>query len=620
MTPGRPEVADPAALPRVLADPPWLGERVRVTLPEITGLDPLPLPDREVWPDGLRRRLLSSGPGTSGSEGPGSLQDALAQLVDSPHGSAPKLAAAQRRIREAAADGDGAAVAAGLADLRRVEQQLSDSPRTLDAAAIVRLPGGIGADVWNALAWELIDDLDRPGFAAATLGLAGLAGITRVLQRRPAEYAGLALPFASVSLAPVVARCLRRVPPARRAARDWLLAHPEHAAAGLVGAALGFASDSQADALAGLRVLAEAGDRALVEQVGARYGRDDVTAGLTAVLDLDPLLELPSRIEPLPHWWAPGEWARPRLVDGRALLDQALDALGVMFALPREHGVYPGIGQAVAACDPASLAACGWDLFTAWLDDGADPQDGWAMSTLGLIGDDDTARRITPLLRSWTGRTQPRAVQGLDVLARIGTDVALLQLNGIAQRARSAGLKEAAGERIALLAAARQLTAQELQDRLVPDLGLDERGTLILDFGPRRFTVGFDEALTPLVRDQDGARLKTLPKPRSGDDPALAKEAAASWRRLKKDARTVAAQQVVRFERAMTQRQRWTPQEFTELIVGHPLVGHVAHRLVWGLYSPGAEGRWRGGELVAKIFITVARHCDDAIAARNFPA
>ncbi len=53
----------------------------------------------------------------------------------------------------------------------------------------------------------------------------------------------------------------------------------------------------------------------------------------------------------------------------------------------------------------------------------------------------------------------------------------------------------------------------ELEDRLAPDLGLDDNGSLLLDFGPRQFTVSFDETLKPFVRDASGSRLKDLPKP-----------------------------------------------------------------------------------------------------------
>ena len=92
---------------------------------------------------------------------------------------------------------------------------------------------------------------------------------------------------------------------------------------------------------------------------------------------------------------------------------------------------------------------------------------------------------------------------------------------------------------------------EELEDRLAPDLGLNADGTLTLDFGPRRFIISFDEALRPYVRDENGSRLKDLPKPNKSDDKALATEAVNRYKALKKDARTIAAQQIARMESAM---------------------------------------------------------------------
>jgi len=64
----------------------------------------------------------------------------------------------------------------------------------------------------------------------------------------------------------------------------------------------------------------------------------------------------------------------------------------------------------------------------------------------------------------------------LDVLAAIGTDVALMMLNGIAQKLKFKGLQDKAREKIQSIAEARGLTTEELEDRLAPDLGLVNKG------------------------------------------------------------------------------------------------------------------------------------------------
>ncbi|ENI2197192.1 DUF4132 domain-containing protein, partial [Escherichia coli] len=146
-------------------------------------------------------------------------------------------------------------------------------------------------------------------------------------------------------------------------------------------------------------------------------------------------------------------------------------------------------------------------------------------------------------------------------------------------------LQDQARTKIAQIAESRQLTVAEMEDRLAPDLGLDDNGSLLLDFGPRLFTVSFDESLKPFVREASGNRLKDLPKPNKSDDETLAEEAVNRYKLLKKDVRTVAAQQISRLEAAMCQRRRWTAEQFRLFLVEHPLVRHITQRLMWGIYD-----------------------------------
>ncbi|MFD0851548.1 DUF4132 domain-containing protein, partial [Actinomadura adrarensis] len=96
-----------------------------------------------------------------------------------------------------------------------------------------------------------------------------------------------------------------------------------------------------------------------------------------------------------------------------------------------------------------------------------------------------------------------------------------------------------------------------------------------------RFTVTFDEQLVPLVVESSGKIRKSLPKPGAKDDPALAPAAHALFTGLKKDLRTIADQELKRLELAMINRRSRTPHDFRALFVAHPLMRHIAHRLVW---------------------------------------
>src|SRR5262249_10068583 len=158
-----------------------------------------------------------------------------------------------------------------------------------------------------------------------------------------------------------------------------------------------------------------------------------------------------------------------------------------------------------ANADRAALDAFAWKLFDRWLTEGAPSKEKWALLGLGHLGGDAVVLKLTPLVRAWPGEAQhARAVLGLECLRAIGTDTALMQLNGMGQKRKFQGLKNKAREFMEEIAKAKGLTREELEDRVVPDLDLDERGGRTLDFGPRQFRLALGPDLAPVVRDPDG--------------------------------------------------------------------------------------------------------------------
>ncbi|MFI7677255.1 DUF4132 domain-containing protein [Actinophytocola sp. NPDC049390] len=395
------------------------------------------------------------------------------------------------------------------------------------------------------------------------------------------------LPVLDTEVATIMATALAKRRTARPVVTAWLLRHRLATLPYLLPATLAKPGKARDAAEATLRALAahESADEVIAE--AKRLAGEEAADGVARVLATDPLDLLPKKL-PVPGAWAdPAALPQIRLLDKEFALPTASTAdLVTMFALGRPDEPYGGVAQVAEVCDPASLAEFGWAVFEAWRKAGMPSKDGWALTALAAVGDDDTVRRLSPIIRAWPGEGgHARAVTGLDVLAEIGTDVALMHLNGIAQKVKFSGLKARAKEKIELVAAKLGLTAEQLADRLVPDLGLAEDGTLVLDYGPRTFVVGFDEALRPTVSDEDGTRRKALPKPGAKDDQDLATAAYQRFAALKKDVRTLASDQIMRLERAMVSGRRWSQEDFATYFSGHPLLWHVVRRLVWGVYD-----------------------------------
>jgi hypothetical protein len=434
---------------------------------------------------------------------------------------------------------------------------------------------------WEAEEWSKI--------LAARFELDAVPVLCHLARTVPASGLPALLPYVGPEAAALAADALVRLKSVRPVARAWLRRHPEAAARLLVPAALGKPDAERRNAEVALRTLAADGHAGAVRAAAAEHG-PTVAAAIETLLDTDPLDILPARMPVV------GDWADPQLLPqvllrGRklALPPAATGHLVTVLALGSPDGPYAGVEVLKECCDPVSLAAFGRALFDAWRAAGAPSKESWALTAQGWIGDDETVRTLTPVIRAWPkDGGHSRAVAGLDVLASIGTDVALAHLYGIAQKVPFKGLKARAEEKIAEVADGLGLTPDQLADRLVPDFDLDANGSMVLDYGPRRFVVGFDEQLKPYVAEEDGRRRKDLPKPGARDDAELAEAAYRRFAGLKKDARTIAGDQIRRLERSMVSGRRWTAEEFRELFVGHPLLWHLVRRLVWVVEQDGA--------------------------------
>ncbi|GAB3275212.1 DUF4132 domain-containing protein [Kineosporia babensis] len=483
-----------------------------------------------------------------------------------------------------------------------------------ERAARINEHGGYWYDNLSFLL-EAPEDLARrvlPGYApdnwvgwnelapiVARFGADAIAPMILRVEARPADTYRVLAPLFSPELAVKTAEWLAQRKSARGVATTWLLRHSADASLALVPQALGKAGVARRQAEAALVLLNTRGEGAAVREAAQSYGAP-AAAAIDELLARDPLMVLPAKVPDQPVWALPGLLPSVRVKDGSSVLpDTAVTYLITMFALSRMDQPYAGLDMVKETVNTDDLAAFAWALFEGWLGAGAEPKENWTLDAVALAGDDEAVRRLTPMILAWPGEGgHQRAVAGLGVLATIGTDVALMHLHTIAQRAKFKGLKTRAQEKMSEVADDLGLTADQLADRLVPGLGLADDGSLRLDYGPRQFVVGFDEQLKPFVADAAGKRLKTLPKPGAKDDPELAPAAYKQFSALKKDVRRVATDVIARLEFAMVNQRRWSGAEFRQLFVAHPLLRHIVRRLVWGLYDE--QGRLTGSLRVAE--------------------
>jgi hypothetical protein len=383
-------------------------------------------------------------------------------------------------------------------------------------------------------------------------------------------------------------------------AAQWLADHPLHAAVGLTPAAMGQGRLAEA-AREHLHTMRRSGHTAVLA-AAQRHLTSAEAAWLTReILEVQeeslPQIsreELPQELRTAftaikagkPTGWIVLPSLPPVKVQGKRLaVEEVLTVLSALKDKPDGAG-----GALITAlkqhAEVPSLDAFAWKVFEMWQAMGAPSKDKWAMAAIGRLGGDGCVLKLTPLLRAWPGESQhARAVAGLACLREIGSDTALMALNGIAQKLKFKGLKQKAQEMMEGIAQARGLSAEQLADRIVPDCGLDARGSRVFDFGPRQFRFVLGREMKPLLRDAAGKLRGDLPSPGKSDDQALAEAAVAEWKLLKKTLREVLKVQAERLEDAMISGRRWAPAEFQTLLVQHPLMINLVRQLVLAAYD-----------------------------------
>ncbi|MEO3826743.1 DUF4132 domain-containing protein [Actinomadura sp. B10D3] len=544
------EDAPESALPDLLVEPPWV-RAPRSAEPAVLKLKAPKEPTTMRWPDGLREKWL-----------------------DAPYD--------QRRVERLPDGTDWDQVAEDFAT-GRVEEHEKRRVTALAMGLIMQGPLELGERLLaDERYWPLFF---QPGLyhsvrgAAARHGMAAYPLLMHIAKNKPVFY-GLD-PFLDADVAQIMIKHFD-VFPNRDQAAAWFEIHGEAAARLAVPDALRKPGPKRQRAEAALRLVARHhGDDAVRE--AARFYGDEAVEAISA-LRTDPLDMYPDPLPDVPEGFDPERLPRILLRDRRrALPASATRHLITMLSISDVWKPYPGVPQVVEHLDPASLAEFVWALYLADRDPKRWASPGVQYALINL-GDDTTAERLAPIVARWSKAYvwDAGGSSALSLFTRLGTDTALRHLHRLARKAKDpARIQRFAQSGLDRIAEERGLTSEQLADRLVPDLGLDAGGTMTLDYGPRRFVVGFDEQLKPFVTDQDGKPRKTLPKPGVKDDQTLAPAAYKRFADLKKEARTVAADQIKRLERAMVTRRSWTPEEFGALLVEHPLMGHITRRLVW---------------------------------------
>jgi len=236
--------------------------------------------------------------------------------------------------------------------------------------------------------------------------------------------------------------------------------------------------------------------------------------------------------------------------------------------------------------EPKSLESYAAAVYDHWMEGGAPSKQKWVLTFASLFGGRDMVDVLKRQIQQWPQEARGAiACEAVYALALSPEPEGLLLVDSISRKFKFKQVKTAAGAALGSAAKALGLSPEELADRIVPDLGLNQRGERTFDYGPRSFTVTLTPALELEVRTQDGKKLKTLPAPGKQDDPALAGASNQQFKVLKKQIKATVTTQALRLEQALSAARTWTGTAWRALFVQKPVMRQFAIGLVWGVYE-----------------------------------
>jgi hypothetical protein len=211
----------------------------------------------------------------------------------------------------------------------------------------------------------------------------------------------------------------------------------------------------------------------------------------------------------------------------------------------------------------------------------------------------ECVRAAENYIRKWFGQRLAQCKALVEFLSFVQHPMALQVLLGIANRFRTKAIRDLAQKLVNDIAEREGWTLDQLADRTIPDAGFvkPEGGgpaTLLIDYGPRQFTVKLDDDLEAIILGEGGKVIKSLPAPGKNDNEELAKENKKIFSDAKKQAKDVVKRQRDRLYEALCVQRGWPFHEWKSYLGDHPIMGRLCVRVVWAVFAPGEEGEFLG--------------------------
>lgn len=273
-----------------------------------------------------------------------------------------------------------------------------------------------------------------------------------------------------------------------------------------------------------------------------------------------------------------------RTSDGGEAPELTLQALLLCYAnIPGQKD--PAADTIAAGLNSADTENFALDVLGRWIDEGAVAKNKWVLFFSAVHGGSEAISTLVQYIKEWSENSRGAiASDAVRAIALNGSSSALMIVDEMSRKYKKRQVRSAAGEAMNDAAQLLGITKEELADRIVPDLGFDEKMCRTFNYGSRQFSVYLTPSLDIEIFNGD-KKIKNLPKPGANDDPELSAKAYNDFKEMKKLMKSTVSAQRSRLEYVLMCDRKWSADNWKKLFVSNPLMHCFAVGLIWGIYD-----------------------------------
>lgn len=224
------------------------------------------------------------------------------------------------------------------------------------------------------------------------------------------------------------------------------------------------------------------------------------------------------------------------------------------------------------------------EIFELWIEDNYRPSYKNIILLLSITAKEAKVTELKNRIDFFMKQRRPSlAVLTVRTLKMNHTKLAFLLLERLSKTHRNYKIRNAAAETIQEIIEEKDLTKEEFDDFIVPNLGFDKEGKKIYDYGERKFTAILTITQQIILYNEKGEKIKILPRysKKYNDIESCVILCKEEQRELRKQIKLVLEEQEKRLLQALILKRSWRVLNWIELFLKNPIMKGFANTLIW---------------------------------------